>query len=159
MGKRKVHVINVPKGVTLALFVLTTAAIAALLYFLSGKAYAADAHPVRDLLARVLGSGRRALSADAVLASLTPSIANMLLFLPWGFFAFLWLDRAARSRSRSYLITFAAAFVFAALMYLWQHFLPTRVTALPDMISNAFGALVGAALGHARKSVRLTFEF
>lgn len=159
MGKRHVHVVPVPKSVTITLLVLTTAAMAGLLYFLSGRAYAGDAHPVRDLLARALGSGRRTLSPDAVLASLTPAIANMLLFVPWGFFAFIAVDAPSRPRVRSYLITFVAATVFALLMYAWQQYLPTRVTSLPDTISNALGALAGAALGHARKSVRMRFDF
>lgn len=157
MGKRHVHVFVVRKGITIALLALTTVAMLALLYLLSGRAYAGDRHPVRDLLARVLG--RQALSPDAVLALLTPAIANMLLFVPWGFLAFIAVDTAARPRVRSYLITFAAAIVFALLMYLWQQYLPTRVTALPDTISNAIGALAGAALGHTRKSVRVRFDF
>ena len=159
MGKRQVHVIVVRKGVTIALLVLTTIAMATLLYALSGKAYAADTHPVRELLARILGSGRRTLSPDAVLASLTPAIANMLLFVPWGFFAFIALDAPSRPRARTYAITLLAAIVFAWLMYLWQQSLPTRVTSLADTISNALGALAGASLGHARKSVRVRFDF
>jgi VanZ family protein len=159
MGKRQVHIVRVRKPATLVLLVLTTAAMASLLYFLSGKAYAADAHPVRDLLARLLGSGRGALSRSSVLASLMPVIANMLLFMPWGFFTFIALDTATRRRARSYAITFAAALVFAALMYLWQQYLPTRVTSPADTIANALGALAGAAMGQARKDVRVRFDF
>jgi VanZ family protein len=44
-------------------------------------------------------------------------------------------------------------------MSLWQQFLPTRVTSLSDALANAAGALAGAALGHARKSVRVRFDF
>lgn len=157
MGKRHVHVIVVRKGVTFALLALTTVSMAALLYFLSGKAYAADRHPVRDLLTRLLG--RQAISPDAALALLTPAIANMLLFVPWGFFAFIAVDTDTRPRARSYVITFVAAIVFAGVLYLWQQYLPTRVTALPDTISNALGALAGAALGHTRKTVRVRFDF
>ena len=157
MGKRQVHIIVVRKGITVALLALTTTAMVSLLYFLSGKAYVGDRHPVRDLLARVLG--RQALSPDAVLALLTPAIANMFLFVPWGFLAFIAVDTPSRPRVRSYMVTFAAAIVLASLMYLWQQYLPTRVTALPDTISNALGALAGAALGHARKSVRVRFDF
>jgi VanZ family protein len=156
MGKRHVHVIVVRKGVTYALLGLTTSAMAALLFFLSGKAYVADRHPVRDLLTRLLG--RQALSPDAVLALLTPAFANMLLFVPWGFLAFVAVDTPSRPRVRSYAVTFAAAIVVALLLYLWQQYLPTRVTALPDTISNALGALAGAALGHARKTVRVRFD-
>jgi VanZ family protein len=156
MGKRLVHVIRVPKAATIALLVLTTAAMVALLYLLSGKAYAGDAHPFRELLARLLSS-RRPLSRDAALAFLMPVLANVLLFVPWGFFAFLAVDTPSRPRQWSYVITFVAAMLFAMLMFAWQQYLPTRVTALPDAFSNAVGALGGAALGHARKSVRIRF--
>ncbi|HUP59762.1 MAG TPA: VanZ family protein [Thermoanaerobaculia bacterium] len=156
MGKRQVHTVAVRKPVTIALLLLTTAAMAALIYFLSGKAYAADAHPFRELLARLLSS-HRPLSRHAALAFLMPVIANVLLFVPWGFFAFLALDAPSRSRKWTYAITFLAALVFAAMIYLWQQSLPTLVTSLNDTLSNAFGALAGAALGHARKSVRVRF--
>src|SRR5688572_280585 len=155
MGKRQVYVIHVRKPVTIALLLLTTAAMAALLYFLSGKAYAADTHPVRELLMRVLSSQRP--SRDTVLAVLMPVIANILLFVPWGFLAFIALDTNSRPRKWTYVLTFLAALLFALGMYFWQQSLPTRVTALPDTLSNAFGALGGAALGHARKSVRVRF--
>lgn len=156
MGKRHVRVIRVRKAMTVALLVLTTAAMTALLYFLSGKAYAAEAHPFRELLARTLSS-ERPLSSGAVLAILMPVTANMLLFVPWGFLAFIALDTPARSRGRTYAITALAALAFAVVMWLWQQSLPTRVTALPDTISNMAGALAGAALGHVRKSVRVRF--
>ena len=71
--------------------------------------------------------------------------------------AFIALDTRGRSRKWTYAITVVAAFAFAIVMCLWQQSLPTRVTALPDTISNALGALAGAALGHARKSVRFRF--
>ena len=159
MGKRQVHVVVVRKPITVALLVLTTVAMIALLYFLSGKAYAADTHPLRELLARSLGSGTTPPSRGALLASLMPVFANMLLFVPWGFFVFLTIDAASRKRSRTYAATFLAALLFAVLMYAGQRYLPTRVTSLPDTLSNALGALAGAMLGHARKSMRVRFDF
>jgi VanZ family protein len=159
MGKRQVRVILVRKPVTFALLVLTTAAMAGLLYLLSGKAYAADTHPIRELLARLLGSGRAPVSRDALLAFLMPVIANVLLFVPWGFLAFVGLDSPSRRRFTSYAITLVAALVLATSMYLWQQVLPTRVTSLLDAVANGAGALCGAALGHARKGVRIRFEF
>src|SRR5688500_449933 len=101
MGKRQVRVIRVRKPVTFALLVLATIAIVALLYFLSGKAYVADAHPVRELLARLLSS-ERPLSRGVVLAILMPVTANVLLFVPWGFFAFIFLDTPSRQPIRNY---------------------------------------------------------
>jgi len=159
MGRRQVHVIRVRTPVTLALLVLVTAAIAALIYFLSGKAYAAETHPIREILARLLGSSRGALSRGTVLAFLMPIIANILLFIPWGSLLFLVLDGRLPSRRWAYAVTVIGAVVFAASLLVWQQFLPTRVTALPDMVANGMGALAGAALGHARKGVHVRFDF
>lgn len=158
MGKRQVHVIVVRKPVTIALLVLTMAAMAGLLYLLSGKAYAAETHPIRELLARVLGGRRAAVSRDALLAFLMPVLANMFLFVPGGFLAFVALDSPSRRRVATYAITVVAAVVFALSLYIWQTYLPTRVTALSDTIANAAGAFAGAALGHARKAVRVRFD-
>ena len=158
MGKRQVHVIRVRKAVTLVLLVLTSVAMASLLYFLSGKAYAADTHPIRELLSRLLGSGRAPVSRDALLAFLMPVMANVLLFVPWGFLAFVALDSPSRPRKLSYAITIVAATLFAAAMFLWQQVLPTRVTSLLDTIANGAGAFGGAALGHLRKGVRIHFD-
>lgn len=158
MGKRQVHVIVVRKGVTVALLVLTAAAMAAFLYLLSGKAYAAETHPIRELLSRLLGSGRGPVSRDALLAFLMPVVANILLFMPFGFLTFLALDGPARPRKVTYAMTLVAAIVFASAIVVWQQYLPTRVTALPDAIANGVGALAGAAAGHARKGVRVRFE-
>lgn len=158
MGRRQVHVIRVRMPVTLVLLALITAALAALIYFLSGKAYAADTHPIREILARLLGSGGGPVSRDAVLAFLMPVIANILLFVPWGFLTFLVLDGRTGSRRNAYAMTVIGAVIFAAGMVLWQQTLPTRVTSLPDTIANGLGALAGAALGHARKGVYVQFD-
>jgi glycopeptide antibiotics resistance protein len=158
MGRRQVHVIRVRAWVTFVLLALTTAAMAGLIYFLSGKAYAAETHPMREILARLLGSGRGPVSRDALLAFLMPVLANIMLFLPWGFLAFLALDGRMRSRPTAYLATVVAALVLSAGMVLWQQTLPTRVTSLPDMFANGLGACAGAALGHARKGVHIRFD-
>jgi glycopeptide antibiotics resistance protein len=159
MGRRQVHVIRVRTPVTLALLVLVTAAIAALIYFLSGKAYAAETHPIREILAHLLGSGRGPVSRGTVLAFLMPIIANILLFVPWGFLMFLSLDGKMRSRGWAYAATVLGAVAFAAGLLVWQQSLPTRVTSLPDTFANGLGALAGAALGHARKGVHVRFDF
>jgi glycopeptide antibiotics resistance protein len=143
---------------TFALLALITIAIASLIYFLSGKAYAAETHPIREILARLLG-GRGPVSRDALLAFLMPVLGNILLFVPWGFLAFLALDGRMRTRRAVYLATIAGAVVFAAAMVWWQQSLPTRVTSLPDTFANGLGALAGAALGHMRKTVHVQFDF
>lgn len=159
MGKRQVHVVVVRKWATVVLLVLTSGAMMALLYLLSGRAYAADTHPFREIIARLLGSSSRGpVSRNAILAFLMPVIANILLFVPWGFLAFLALDVPSRTKKVAYAMTVLAAVVFAAGMFVWQQFLPTRVTSPLDIIANAVGAFAGAAIGHARKGVRVRFE-
>lgn len=159
MGKRHVTVIPVRKPATFALLAIVTAAMASLLYVLSGRAYAGERNPLLELTARVLGGGGAPVSRDAVLAFLMPVSANILLFVPWGFLAFVGLDRPQRRRGLTYLLTIIGALAVAVAMSVWQEFLPTRVTSLPDALANAAGALAGAALGHARKSVRVRFDF
>ncbi len=159
MGKPQVHVIRVPKWATVSLLVLTCASMLTLVYLLSGKAYAAETHPFREIIARLLGSSSRGpVSRDELLAFLMPVIANILLFVPFGFFWFLAIDIPERSGSVKYGETVLAAVIFAAAMFIWQNFLPTRVTAPLDIISNALGALGGAAIGHARKTIHVRFQ-
>ena len=159
MGKRHVTVVAVRKPATFALLALVTASMALLLYVLSGRAYAAERSPLLELTARFLGGGGAPVSRDAMLAFLMPVTANILLFVPWGFLAFVALDSPRRARRTTYLLTIIGGLVIAVAMSLWQELLPARVTAPPDALANAAGALAGAALGHARKSVRVQFDF
>lgn len=152
MGKRQVHVIPVRKPVTAALLVLTSAAMIALLLLLSGRAYAAPSEALAAILSR-------SLTRDRFLAFLMPVLANILLFVPWGFLTFVVVDRPERPRKRAYLATVAAALTFAIAIHLWQETLPTRVTKRSDVIANTLGAFAGAALGHMRKGVRVRFDF
>jgi VanZ family protein len=158
MGKRHVRVIRIRKWLTASLLVIVSVAIAALLFYLSGKAYAKDAHPVREILASVLRRSQPP-SRDAILASLMPIIANALLFVPWGFLCFLTIDSPQRRRIVTYAITFLSGLVFALAMIAWQAWLPTRVTGYADAVFNALGAVAGAIGGHLRKNVHVEFEF
>jgi VanZ family protein len=157
MSKREVRVIVVRKGTTIALLILVSAAMAALLYYLSGKAYTSESEPLRDLLLRTL-QRHHPLTRGAVLAGSMAAIANILFFMPWGFLMFLFLDAPSRSRGRTYVFTVLAGAIFALAMVLCQNFLPTRVTGLPDALANAFGALAGAMAGHVRKRVHVQFD-
>ena len=158
MGKRHVRVVPVRKPATYALLVLVTVAMVSLLYVLSGRAYATDRSPLLSLAASLLGGGAP-VSRDAVLAFLMPVTANILLFVPWGFLAFVALDSPRRPRRMTYVLTIVGALVVALAMSLWQELLPTRVTSPIDALANAAGAFAGAALGHARKTVRVRFDF
>lgn len=157
MGKREVYVVVVRKGVTVALLLLVSAAMVALLFYLSGKVYARPSYPASEVLLRFL-SGERTISRDTVLAALMPVTANVLVFIPWGFLMFLALDSTRRPRRQTYGLTFATGLLFAVSMELSQTVLGTPVTNPIDAVANAFGALLGAAAGHLRKQVYFRFE-
>src|ERR1051326_1011311 len=92
MGKREVRIVVVPKWATAVLLVTTSAAMIALVSALSGRAYASEPLSVRDLVTRIMER-----SPHAALVAMMPLAANALLFVPWGFFAFLVLDRSGSS--------------------------------------------------------------
>lgn len=156
MGKRDVRVVFIPKRITIALLLLVCAAMAGLVYFLSGKAYARDTHPAADLLLRLIR--RDEPTRDVFLAAMMPVIANALLFLPFGFLMFIALDAPERSRARTYWLTLILGMVFAGVMQIWQYALPTRVISPVDVFANAIGAFTGAMGGHLRKRVHVRFD-
>jgi VanZ family protein len=154
MGKREVRVVVVSKRVSASLLVLTSAAMVALVAALSGRAYATAPLSIRELVARAMER-----SPHALLVTVMPLVANALLFVPWGFLAFMVLDRVPRPRRRTYAMTVAGGVLFAAAVALWQSFLPTRVTTIADSAANAAGTLAGAAAAHLRKRVRVRFDY
>ncbi len=157
MGKREVQIIVIRKGTTFALLVLVSIAMSALLFYLSGKAYASGTEPLAELLLQVMYR-QQSLTRNTVLAEVMPAVANILFFIPWGFLVFLLFDSPARARSRTYVMTVIAGAIFAATMGWWQSYLPTRVTGPLDAFANAAGTFAGALAGHLRKTVRFQFE-
>jgi glycopeptide antibiotics resistance protein len=151
MGKREVRVIVIRRRVTVALLVLVSAAMLSLIGFLSGKAYSSEMHaPAEELMA---------LMELRSLAAAMPLFADVIAFLPWGFLAFIALDGRETRRFRTYLLTCVAAMLFALALVLWQYaLLPTRVTTFGDTIFNLAGALLGAAMGHLRRTVHVRFD-
>lgn len=159
MGKPTVKTITIRRWVTVLLLLITTAAIAAITVALTGRAYSkVDPIPFREirLLAQKMSEGP--VSMPIVVALLAPAILNILLFIPWGFLAFIALYTVERPTLQVYLLTILLAMGFSSLVEAWQYFLPTRVTDINDVIWNGVGALVGAFFGHLRKRVRLAFD-
>jgi VanZ family protein len=153
MGKRELRIVVVPKWITAILLVATSAAMIALVSALSGRAYASEPLSVRELVTRVMER-----TPHGVLIGLMPLAANAMLFVPWGFFAFLVLDRRERPRSVAYAITIAGGILFAIAISAWQSLLPTRLTTIADSVANAAGTFAGAAAAHLRKRVRVRFD-
>ncbi len=159
MGKRDVHVVRVPKGVTVALLVLVSAAMIAFYAVLSGRTYVRPRGSTEELVMRVVQHEEEgSLTLTTAIAFLWPVIANVFLFVPWGFLAFIAIDSPQRPRLRTYIATLAAGIVFAAAIEAWQLSLPSPVTSISDAVANAAGVAAGAVVGHLRKQVRIRFE-
>src|ERR1041385_8989389 len=107
MGKREVRVVVVRKPVTIVLLVVVSIAMLALVYALSGHAFVRTERSVIDIIALVA--------------------ANTILFIPWGFLAFI-----ARSPNKPRASPYALAIVFGVLFSpaaaAWQATQPAPVT-------------------------------
>lgn len=158
MGKPAIRTFTVPRGVTVALLVAVSMAMAALIAFLSGRAYLRQQLTIPEIVSLVHRYDQGALTSDAVLATAAQGIADILFFMPWGALAFLAFDGGETRRLRTYLLTLAVGVTFALGLVAWQSKLPTRVTGWEDAGWNMLGCLAGAVCGHLRKRVRLRFE-
>src|SRR5438445_4205225 len=150
MGKAETHVIHIPRWITIFLWLLVSAAMVVTIDLMSGHPYRRESS-----FARVLAIPT---TISAVLAIIAPAVADILFFVPWGALAFLSIDGANRSRRSLYAVTVLLGVAFALGLTAWQITLPTRVTGIIDCLWSGVGCAVGAALGHARKRVRVRFE-
>lgn len=157
MGKNEIRVIHVPRWITVFGWLAVSAAMASGTYLLSGRAYARETR-VADIVAMLHQFRVGSATSSAVLASIAPAIADLLFFLPWGALAFLSLDRAGRPVKATYGTVLILGVAFALGLMAWQQMLPTRITSGVDTLWNVAGCACGAALGLARKRVRVRFE-
>lgn len=146
------------KPLTVLMLVVATIAIVAITVWMAGKSYEnLNPTPFDDIqyLARRLAE--RPISTHILAVLVVPMIANVLLFLPWGFFTFICLYSIDRPTLQTYVLTILLGFSFSLGIEAWQYFLPSRVADINDVIWNTAGTILGALLGHARLRVR--FEF
>ena len=136
MGKREVRVVVVRKPVTIALLVVVSIAMLALVYALSGHAFVRIERSVIDIIALVA--------------------ANVILFIPWGFLAFI-VFSPKKPRAMTYVLTIVFGALFSLGVAAWQSTQPAPLTIYRDTIWNVIGTLLGAIAAHLRKSVRVRF--
>ena len=149
----------IKKPLTILLWLATTAAIVLVTVYMAGKSYENfDPIPFDDLryLARRLAE--RPISTHILAVIVVPMIANVLLFVPWGFLAFITFYTVERPTLQTYILTILLGFSFTLGIEAWQYFLPSRVADVNDVIWNTSGTILGALLGHARLRVRFEFE-
>jgi glycopeptide antibiotics resistance protein len=73
--------------------------------------------------------------------------ANVLFFMPWGFLLALWLARRGFGFIASVAIAMCTGAFLSCTVELLQLFAPSRHTSVVDLVTNSFGATVGALLG------------
>ena len=143
---------------TILLLLLVTAGIVMITLWMSGKSYSkVDAIPFDELRHLAHRMDRHRVSTHVIAVILVPVIANILLFVPWGFLMFLSLYAVSRPTLQTYVLTLLLGLTFTCSIEAWQYFLPSRVADINDVIWNMTGTLAGAILGHLRE--RLRFEF
>jgi glycopeptide antibiotics resistance protein len=151
--------VNIGKPWTILMLVIVTAAIIAITVWMSGKSYSnLDPIPFDDIRYLVRRLAVRPISTHILAVLVVPMIANVLLFVPWGFLTFIALYTVDRPTLQTYVLTILLGFSFSLGIEGWQYFLPSRVADINDVIWNTTGVVLGALLGHARLRVRFEFE-
>jgi glycopeptide antibiotics resistance protein len=153
-----VREVTVPRYLTVVLLLLSTVAIVAITVWMAGKSYEnLEPIPFDDVRSISKRIAARPISTQILAVMVVPIVANILLFMPWGFLMFITLYTVDRSTLQTYVLTILLGFSFSLGIEAWQYFLPSRVSDINDVIWNTAGTIFGAFLGHARLRVR--FEF
>jgi glycopeptide antibiotics resistance protein len=155
-----VREITIRKPLTLVMLVLVTGAIVAVTVWMSGKSYSnLDPIPFDDIRYLMRRLAARPISTHILAVLVVPMIANVLLFVPWGFLMFIALYTIDRPTLQTYVLTVLLGLSFTLGVEGWQYFLPSRVADINDVIWNTTGVFLGALLGHAHARLRVRFEF
>jgi len=150
--------ITIKRPVTIVLLLAVTALIVMTTVWMSGKSYSkVDPLPFEDLRHISHRIASHPVSTHILAVMVVPIIANILLFVPWGFLLFIALYTINRPTMQTYVLTILLGFTFTCAIEGLQYFLPDRVADINDIIWNTTGAFIGAILGHLRERVR--FEF
>jgi hypothetical protein len=151
--------VSVTKPITVALWLAATIAIITITVWMAGRSYENfEPIPFDDLRYLAKRLAERPISTHILAVLVVPMIANVLLFVPWGFLAFITFYNVERPTLQTYVLTILLGFSFTLGIEAWQYFLPSRVADVNDVIWNTCGTIVGAILGHARLRVRFEFE-
>ena len=149
----------VKKPLTVLLWMATTLAIITITLWMAGRSYENfEPIPFDDLRYLAKRLAERPISTHILAVLVVPMIANVLLFVPWGFLAFITFYNVERPTLQTYILTILLGFSFTLGIEAWQYFLPSRVADINDVIWNTSGTILGALLGHARLRVRFEFE-
>ncbi len=149
----------VRKPITVLLWLATTVAIVAVTIWTDGRSYGnLEPIPFDDVRYVAKRLAERPISTHILAVIIVPMIANVLMFVPWGFLTFITFYTVDRPTLQTYVLTILLGFSLTLGIEAWQYFLPSRVADVNDVIWNTSGTILGALLGHARLRVRFEFE-
>ena len=151
--------ISIRRPITILLLLAFTIVIVAVTLWTSGKSYSkVHATPFDDIRMIAERMQSRPMSTHILAVLVVPIVANVLLFVPWGFLMFIALYSVERPTVQTYILTILLGLTFTLGVEAWQYFLPSRVADINDVIWNTSGTVAGAILGHMRLRVRFEFE-
>jgi len=147
------------KPVTILLLLIATVAIIGVTIWTSGKSYSkVDPIPFEEIRHLIRRVEHRPVSTQIMAVIVVPIIANVLMFVPWGFFTFIAFYTNDRPTVQTYVLTILLGLSLTLGIEAWQYFLPSRVADVNDVIWNTVGTIAGAMLGHMRLRVRFEFS-
>ena len=153
------RVVTITRPFTILLLLVVTASIVAITIWMAGKSYSSlDPIPFDDIRYLAERLATRPISTHILAVIVVPIIANVLLFVPWGFLMFIALYHVDRPTLQTYVLTILLGLSFTLAIEAYQYFLPSRVADVNDVIWNTSGTVLGALLGHMRLRVRVEFE-
>jgi glycopeptide antibiotics resistance protein len=154
-----VTTITIHRGITVVMLMVVTIAIVILTLWMSGKSYSKiDPVPFEDIRHLAQRLEHRQIPTQILAVIIVPIVANILLFVPWGFLLFLALHTEERPTVQIYVLTVLLGLTFTLGIEAYQYFLPSRVADINDVIYNTSGTLLGAMFGHLRERVRFEFD-
>ena|SRR5438128_3130397 len=152
-------VVVIRRPVTVLLLLAVTVGIGAMTLWTSGKSYSKiDPIPFEDIRHIAHRLQHHAVSSRILAVIFVPIIANIILFVPWGFLMFLALYHVDRPTVQTYVLTVLLGLTLTCSIEAWQYFLPSRVADINDIIWNTTGTFIGAIFGHLRERVRFEFD-
>ncbi len=80
---------------------------------------------------------------------------NLLLFVPWAFLAWKYLDGHERTPLRTHVDVLLLGFLFILGVEAIQLFIPTRATDIDDVVLNLAGTLLGSMIAHLGREIRI----
>src|SRR4051812_38079824 len=121
-------IITIRRPITIVLLLIVTVLIVLTTVWMSGKSYAkVDPQPFDDILHLSHRIARHPVSTHILAVIIVPIIANILLFVPWGFLMFITLYTVARPTMQTYVLTVLLGLSLTCAIEAWQYFLPSRV--------------------------------